>query len=501
MKDSQFDIATFKKHQEEMIVKNRELSSGSDLLSQRYMNRVRDYSIEEIDTIINSGSVEAQRRLSRNYFDKDGFYKRIILYYATILKYNGILIPNPAFGKKLSENYIQKHYYSALEYIDRLNLPELLTRMSIYALINGSYFGAITTLDKETFAIIDLPSGYCRSRFKDFNGNDIVEFNVEYFFDIVDLQTRAEALKSYPKEIRDWFKKWTAAKVTTPWVRLPAEIGICFSFFDDGRPLFLNVIPATIIYDDAVDTDRERELEEIRKIIVQKIPHLTDGQLLFEPDEAVEMHAGAVGMLKGNQNISVMTTYADVEAIGSRTSPEAQSNHLQRMRENIYAEANASMLLFSPTGAQALLISITNDMTLMMILANKYSRFISFILNKLFANVNVNFKYEILPISFYNQNEYITDAMRLAQTGYSFLLPSIAMDVNQRSLVNLKSLENDVLKLQEVLIPLSSSYTQSADSNNDGIVERGRPKKKLQEKAEKTIKNEESIDNQGGFDK
>jgi hypothetical protein len=36
----------------------------------------------------------------------------------------------------------------------------------------------------------------------------------------------------------------------------------------------LDVIPATIDYDEAVETNKERDLEEIRKIIVQKIPHL-----------------------------------------------------------------------------------------------------------------------------------------------------------------------------------------------------------------------------------
>jgi hypothetical protein len=33
-------------------------------------------------------------------------------------------------------------------------------------------------------------------------------------------------------------------------------------------PLFLDVIPATLQYEDAVDNEQERELEEIRKIIV-----------------------------------------------------------------------------------------------------------------------------------------------------------------------------------------------------------------------------------------
>jgi hypothetical protein len=106
----------------------------------------------------------------------------------------------------------------------------------------------------------------------------------------------------------------------------------------DGRPFFLNVIPSTIKYDEAVSTEQEREKEEIRKILIQKIPHLSDGRLLFEPDEAEEMHRGAVGMVKNNQNTTVLTTYADVDSITSRGSTEnAGSNALESMKQNIYS--------------------------------------------------------------------------------------------------------------------------------------------------------------------
>lgn len=495
MTDNPRDLELFKKVQEDLVLKTEQLwREYYD--SRRATTRLRDYTPEEIQQIINSGSLDAQQRLSRNYFDKNSLYKRIILYFATILKYYGILIPYPAFGKQLSTPHIQKRYFNALQYVDRLNLQELLTRMSIHALIDGAYYGAITTLDaKDGFAIIDLPTGYCCSRFKDLAGNEIVEFNVTYFDTITNDKIRKETLNSYPKEIVSWYKKYHAGKVTDSWVRLPAEVGVCFSFFDDGRPLFLNVIPATIEYEDAVDAEQEREAEEIRKIIVQKIPHLNDGQLLFEPEEALEMHTGAVGMLKGNKNVSVMTTYADVDAILSRTSSEPVNNtYIDKMYQNIYSNAGISSQIFSPKGAQILLISITNDMSLMMILANKYSRFISYILNKLFGNVNISFKYDILPVSHYNQKEFVETSLQLAQNGYSFLLPSAAMGVNQQALINLKTLENDVLDLGELLIPLSSSYTQSGNGNG----EVGRPKKNVQDKADKTIQNEDSIDNQGG---
>ena len=483
MKEMSHDISTF--------TKQFKIPIKPDQTFQHHYVCVHEYTLEEIEKIIASGSIEEQQKLSRYFYDRDGFYKRIILYYATLLKYSGLLVPNPSFGNQLSKLPLKKLYFKAMRYIEHLNLPEILTRMSIKALIDGCYYGVIKNLDKEQFTIIDLPSGFCRSRYKDGFGNDLIEFDVRYFYSIIDMQKRVETLKSYPKVISSWFKRFDSGKTTESWVLIPGEIGICFPFFDDGRPLFLSVIPATIQYDEAVENERERELEDIRKIIVQKVPHLTDGQLLFEPDEALEMHAGTVGMLRGNKNLSVLTTYADVDAVVSKTSNEGAANALEKMVQNSYSQAGASINLFSPTGTQALATSINNDMALMMILGNKYSRFITFIINQLFANQNLSFSYVILPINYYNQKEYIDETLKLAQSGYSFLLPSIASGVSQYSLMNVKELENDVLKLHDMLIPLTSSYTQSGTGNPVGA-----PKKPDEEKAVKTIQNENAIDNQ-----
>lgn len=482
----------FKRINSEMIATN-ERAWNSKYGGAR-SNNVRNYSLEEVNEIINSSNLAEQQRLSRNYYDKNGFYKRIILYYATLLTYSGLLIPNPRFGKKLSDTHVAKKYYQALEYIDKIDLVEIMTRMSLRALIDGSYYGIIQTLNKDSFVIFDLPASYCRSNFKDIYGNDIVEFDIRYFSKITDPQMLQEALDTFPKIISSFYKKYLKGKTTSSWVKLPTDVGICIPFFDDGRPLFLSTIPATIQYDDAVNTERERELEEIRKIIVQKIPHLNDGQLLFEPEEASEMHAGAVGMMKSNKNLSVLTTYADVEAIMSKTANDNASSSLEKMQQNVYSDAGVTSQLFAPTGTQAIPYSINNDMALMMILGTKYSRFFTNILNNLFSNSNVSFQYKILELTHYNKSEFISDSLKLAQSGYSFLLPAIASGINQRELTSLKSLENDVLKLGDILTPLSSSFTQSSNSGEGA----GRPEKKLEEKSQKTIQNEDAINNQGG---
>lgn len=495
MKERSVDLTAFKKIQEEIIAANEQAWERWFSAERAWHHAAREYKPEEIEKIINSGSIEQQQKLSRDFFEHKGLYRRIIFYYGTLLTYQGLLIPNPGFGKKLSTPHIAKRYYNAIDYVDRLNLQEVLTRVTLKALIDGCYYGVINTLTKDEFVMFDLPTKYCRSRFKDFHGNDIVEFNVAYFNTLDDLDLRKAALSTYPEIVRKHYNKFIkAGSDLTPWVRLPAEIGICFSFFELGGPLFLDVIPATIQYEDAVDTERERELEEIRKIIVQKIPHLADGQLLFEPDEALEMHRGAVNMMHGNKNLSILTTYADVDAIVSKTTAENVSTSLEKMLQNVYSEAGASTQIFSPTGSQALETSIRNDTALMMVLGTKYSRFISFIINSLFANSNITFKYTILPITYYNQSDYIKDSFKLAQSGYSFLIPALASGLSQRELSNVKELENDLLELHTKLLPLSSSYTQS------GTGDVGRPPLANEDKALKTIQNEESLDHQGGSD-
>ena len=509
-----FDLTSFSRAKNKMIATNELAYQNAWDGARKQVSRVRDYTNEEIASIIHSGSLSEQQKLSRNYFNKDGYYKQIIIHYATLLKYMGLLIPNPSNGKKLSTSNIQKRYYNALDYVERMNLPILLTQFAQRALVDGCYYGLIAESDKNSFQVIDLPVGYACSRFKDIQGNDVIEFDVSYFRTITDAEKRKSALAAYPKVVGKAWREWDKGKRSDRWVIIPSDLGICFPFFD-GRPLFLNVIPATIEYDEAVQAEREREAEEIRKIIVQKIPHLNDGRLLFEPDEAAEMHEGSVEMMSGNKNVRVLTSYGDVSAIASNASADRTEGTLTRMEQNIYAQAGVSGQIFASTGSSSLESSLNNDLALMMVLANKFSRFITNMINNNFGNGNVSFKYTIMPITYQNAADFADMSFKLVGSGYSALLPALALNMTQRDLVSIKDLENDVLKLGDRLKPLSTSYTQTNNPKEGGDektgdgnpkeepvdtnpAEGGRPAKKDKDKADKTIENEKSLDKTGG---
>lgn len=459
--------------------------------SRRYVERIHEYSQKELDEIIKSGSLEIQKNLSQNYYNKDGYYKRIILYYATLLTYDMLLVPVVTQSKKITEKAISKKYYDALNYLELMDLKTFLPRVALKVFRDGSYCGLRVQTDKKHFMILDLPTNYSCSRFKDLNNHDVVEFDVRYFNSIVNKDLRKQVLNLYPKDVQQAYQKYSNGKRSCPWVFLSSDDGIYFDLFG-GRPIFLSVIPQTVRYDDAVELELEKEIEEIKKIIVQKVPHnASTDALVFEPDEAEEMHKGAVGMLSKNKNTSVLTTYCDVEAITSNVTSDNVNSTLEKMLNNIYSQAGISSQIFAATGTQSLDTSIRNDLSLAMVLAQKFSSFISATLNSLFGNINISFDAKILPLTEYNRKDYIDSAFKLAQSGYSWLMPAIASGVSQREITSLKDLENNLLKLGDKLIPLESSYTQSSTG------EVGAPEKSTEEKSPKTIQNEEALNNQG----
>lgn len=451
----------------------------------------KNYSLEEIYSILQEGNFLNQLNLSRTFYLKDNIYRRIVLYYATLLTYDGILVPHLAYNSNLSDASFKKKYFQVLDYIENLAIKSTFTRIATRVLVDGAYFGIVLEKSRNKLIIKDLPAEYCSSQYKDYFGRDIIDFDLSYFDTFPTDSARKSVLSNYPKEFQEAYRSYHLGKIG-PYFRVPAELTVFFCLGEAQTPLFLPILPDILDRKEVIDGEIDKQKEEIKKILVQHIPHLTEGELLFEPDEAKVMHDGAVEMMSGNPNVSVLTSYADVEAIVSKTAADTMSNIIDKMKETVYTDAGASSELFAPTGSLAVELSIKNDISLMMMLGNKFGDFITDLLNFLFGNQNISFKYSILPLSVYTRKDFISDSLKLAQSGYSFLLPSIASGISQRDLTNLKELENNILGLTELLVPLSSSYTQS------GTGEPGAPKKDLEDKAPHTIENEQSIDRQGG---
>lgn len=458
---------TFKKAIDGMIAINENAYNYYNLKREK-ITRGKVYTREEIQRIITSGTLSEQVRLSYSSFYRDGFYRRILIHYATLLKYMGLLIPKTLNENNLTTKAFNKKYRKILKFLDKVKIPKFCSNAAIKALIYGSYYGLIVRADDEHFVVLDLPFEYCDSNYKDYDGNDLIEFNLSYFNTIKDLDKRQKFLEMYPVFIQEAYERFINGEGRT-WIIIPPEFGICFSFID-GKPPLLNILPASLDYEQEVANELEKSKEEIKKIIVQKIEHDSANNLLFEPEEAEAIHKGTVNMLKHNKNLSVLTTYGEVKDIGSNTTNDKAADVLEKMMYNIYYEAGTTSQLFGTNSNLSIEYSIKNDAAFMMrFLVDNFSIFLTNLVNRLYGNSTIFYKYEILPITFYNEKEFIENTYKLATSGYSFLIPALTLGITQQDLCDLKVLENTVLKLQDYLVPLQTSYTQSG---SDG---KGRP--------------------------
>ena len=336
------DLANFSKMVTTMVEKSKTAYGGNIRFGDKYIDdgplAYSPRSSRSPTKVFNSQSIGSMIKISCEQYDVNGFYRRILLHYATLLRYAGLVVPVVLSGESLSAPHIKKKYVAAMAFLDRLNLPELLTKISTKVLVVGRYYGLVHTLNKRHLTLIDLPHEFCDTPYSDLYGNDIVEFDTAYFNSIIDKQAKKNALSVYPEQITKHYFDFQANKVDSSKMLLPPEMAVCFAFDDTGAPPLFGVIGATLEYEKAVDTEQKRALEEIRKILVQKIPHLTStGDLLFVPDEAAEMHSGAVDMMKSNEDLSVLTTYADVQVVSSQTSAEGNAKSLSTILNNIYA--------------------------------------------------------------------------------------------------------------------------------------------------------------------
>lgn len=456
------------------------------------------YSTNEIRSVIEKGTIESKRTLSRKYFDMKGIYSRIIAHYATLLRYNGVLIPHGDETSKLDTKNNKNAYQRATAFVDRINIPRFLRKITYDVLVDGAFYGVVVDLNRKGFSYIQLPTSFCRVAKTTLNGEDIIEFNLRYFDSLkglgIEFDNIHAVVSAYPEVIQDAYQKY-AMEGGSYWFEIPVEMGFTFSFAGE-EPLFLALLKSYAQFEEATDNELDLEKEEIKKLLIQHIPHLSSGELLFEPEEAAEIHAGTVDLLRDNPNISVITTYGNLEIANSKTTSDtARKSNLDSMVQNIFHEAGTTSQIFATNNSQAAKLSLENDTALMMVLAEQFEIFIAKIVTTVFGGPHLDFTYKILPVTLHNYQSYVGTALQAASSGFSYIVPAVAMGLSQRELIDIKTLENSILELEDVLKPLATAFTQTAE---DSVKETpngktdGRPELEVGEKSDKTAANLET---------
>ena len=295
---------------------------------------------------------------------------------------------------------------------------------------------------------------------------------------------------------------------TSGWYLLDPKDTIKFNLNGEDYPAFIAVVPAIIDLDAAQELDRKKMAQRLLKIIIQKMPIDKNGDLVFDVDEAQQLHNNAVAMLGKAIGIDVLTTFADVDVADmADKSTTTTVDELEKVERTVYNEAGVSQMQFNTDGNIALEKSILNDEAALYNLILQFEAFLNDIIKKYNKTPKkINYKVQILTTTIYNYKEMAKLYKEQTQLGYSKMLPQIAMGQAQSAILANAYFENDILDLSNVFIPPMMSSTMNSDvlkrlNDSDKISgdpnankEGGRPtnESKDEEVTEKTMQNKEA---------
>ena len=486
LKGKEISLVEFKRNLGELIAADDTAyirSSNRDIVNNR--NLERDYYSEaDVKNILASGSTQEKKNLSTYFFKHNSMYKKIILHYASFLTYQYLLVPHTPIEDGFSDPNIMLSYDDAVDFLYAFDVENKCSYFTYKILVEGAYYGLIKEVNKKP-VLMDLPIEYCRSRFKSDDDIDVVEFDLSFFDSIRDADLKKQVLATYPKYIQKEYKKYLKNKQKYRWMFLNPSDGVHFNFYAE-YPFFLDIIPLLQGYDELSEINKKKRNQEIQKILINEMPITSQGELVFEPVEALEMHQGYKRMLKDNIDVTPLTTYAKAHVESLQDTSAAEQNYLEQAREEIFGVTGTSTQVFAPTTAGAIPYYLQNTLSLMRAFSRQYQQFFTILINRYYATKDIRFNIIVPPISNYNTKEFIADAFKLASSGYSFFMPCLALGVGQRDLRDLKLLEG-TLRLRDILEPLHSSYTESSKSQSE----------EQNETAAETKENS-NVDNTGG---
>lgn len=258
--------------------------------------------------------------------------------------------------------------------------------------------------------------------------------------------------------------------------------------------------------EDAQDLDKKKMEQQLIRLIIQEMPIDKNGDLVFDVDEARELHKNAVSMVGQAVGVDVLTTFADVHVEDlSDKGNESAADQLDKVERTVYNEAGVSQMQFNTSGNLALEKSILNDEATMSNLILQFEEFTESLLETFNKNPKrLKYRVQMLPTTIYNYRDLSKLYKEQTQIGFSKLLPQIALGESPSTVLATAIFENQMMKLDEIFIPPQMSSTisktqqsgsgnnRNTDANPSAGEEGGRPELPQDEKSDKTIANEES---------
>lgn len=411
------------------------------------------------DSILNAlRSPESNEKLLRDAsiqaYQNSTQYRRMIQYYAFMPTWSYTLSPLGFEGSKNSSAY-KKDYFRTTKIIERMNLRHEMSKGTLIALREGVFYGAILSTDT-SFYIQKINPDICTL-------TSISDGAWMYGVDMS--RIKEDDLPLYPSyfmQMHDAYKQ-SGQKIQ----EVPEQYSFCLKGDESCYypfPPFASTLSSLYDLENMKDLYQVAEKMANYMLLAMKVPTDANGV----PTITLKLMKQYYDHVAANlpPEVGLAMTPTTLEAVKfDRDSSVSSSEDISAAIRNFWEESGTSPLLFGDaanTTAQALLQSIKVDEETAFSLMYQCERLI----NRHLKNMQGVRKWKInfLPVTWFSLDKNVSYYKEAASLGipvkgaYASLV-----NVPPQDLRSMAFLENDVLELPDVLIPLQSTYTQSSD--------------------------------------
>lgn len=413
------------------------------------------------DNILNylkspTANVKSLKNASRQLFQNSIEYKRLVLYYAYMSLFAYVVSPVGFDSSKGTSNTsaFLKQYNKAVSQLERMNLRQELRKALVTMIVDGAAYGLIWENNSSWF-IQYVDPDFCTI-------TSLVDGC--WVFSIDMSKIKEEDLVKYPDYVETMYAEYKNTGVKLQEV--PEEHCFCIKADESVSypiPFFAGIMPSVYDLESYKSLAEVATKLDIFKLISFKIPTDDKGVPSIDWDTITKFY----DLLANNvpEAVGVAALPGEVNSVDFKKSESGNSTtDISDAIQNFYYTSGTSSLLFGDAAnntSGALAMSIKADEEIVFAFMAQCERVVNRLLKSLSGTQK--FKITFLPATIFSKEKevgYIKEAATLGlptKSAYAALMHVQQIDIGGMSYV-----ENDVLKLQDVFIPLSSTYTQSS---------------------------------------
>lgn len=458
------DFATLSK----LIVKDLTSTEGAELLKK--------YPKESILKFMdNPQKFEKElRSVSIALYNASSHYRRLIKYFADMLTLDYIVAP---WGSSVINNYnpttLKSAYIKALDYVETMNIKHEFRKILTVALREDIFYGYHHVNGNSSF-IQRFEPDYCQiSSIED--GIYNFAFDMSYF----DGKNNSK-LVMYPKEFTKMYNAYLKDKKNGKWQEVDSNASICIKINEDLKyclPVFCGV------FLDLFDLNEYKNLKKTKtkignfKFITQEIPvrkdSMNNNDFAITLDVAKQFHNNISSTTP--DEIGVITTPMKLSQINLDDNGST-NDKVAEAESNFWSNAGVAKDLFNGNNASGTTLakSVQVDESAMFDVLRQVERLIN---RKLRSIGGSRFKIVMPEITVYNRSDVFDMHLKAKQFGVgSSMMIGACLGYSPSDMMNMNILENEILGLPDMLVPLQSSHTQN--DGNGATDSGGSPKKK-----------------------